>query len=393
MEKNIIKICEQKIRGDLNLSWEDLAEKFNFKNGEMLRQQFKAYRKRIGTLPSKTEHITKELELKLSELDKKTMEMEKEKIKLQRTKLDIKRWLRNQAKFDLMVEHIENAIVNLEPINVPKLNIRPSGKKTAIIGLADIHYGKRILIRGLYDEIINRYDADIFEDRMWELYHEIVRISNKEELDEVHIVNLADAVDGLLHIKQLQEAEFGVIDSVMKLSEFLAIWLNELSKHVFVNYHSTLGNHPEVRPLNTKAGELDKENMERIIHEFIRLRLSNNQNINIHACDKVSFMNIFGLNILSVHGQLEKGNLENSLKDYMIMYKTPIDILLSGHLHSNKSQNIGIDVEVIQFNSICGADDYGFKIHKTSNAGTRMLILEEGKGKTIDYNISLQHIY
>ena len=392
MEKHVVRICEQKIKGDISLSWEELAQELNFRNGEILRQNFKAYRKKIGTLPSRCEHITKEAELKINELDKKIMEEKKERIKLQREKLDIQRWLRNQSKFELIGERIDNLINYLEPIFIPDIIIREESHKSGIVGLADMHYGKKVLIKGLDGRIINRYNSNIFEERMWYLLEEILRIIKKEELNEINIVNLADAIDGIIHIGQLQNAEFGAIDSIIKLSEFLSQWLTVLSNHVRVNYYSTLGNHPEIRPLGSKAGELDKENLERILHEFLSIRLKNNPNIDIKDCNKLSYMNILGCNVLSVHGQLEKGNLEQSIKDYMLMYKQDINLLLAGHLHSNHSKSIGINVDFVQFNSICGADDFGVKIHKISNAGTKLLIIEEGKGKTIDYNIDLQHI-
>jgi len=392
VEGIIVEICTKKVNREVDLSWEQIAEIYGYANGEVLRQKFKAYRKKNGTLPSMKDHRIEEVENKIEEVDKKTLEMRKEKIKLQREKLDIQRWLRNQAKFELLIERMENAIDGLEPLESPRYMWSDGQDKTAIVGLADIHYGKRILLKDLDGEVMNKYDSEIFERRMWELSSEIVRISRKESLKEVHIVNLADTIDGLIHIGQLQNAEFGVIDSIIKFSNFMATWLNTLSQDVKINYHATLGNHPEIRPLHTKAGELDKENLEKIIHEFLRIRLENNKNVKISECNKMSFMNIFGLNILSVHGQLEKGNLEQSIKDYMIMYKKPINLLLAGHLHTNHSKSVGSGMDFVQFSSICGMDDFSIKIHKASGAGTKMLILEKGRGKTIDYNIDLQHI-
>jgi hypothetical protein len=47
------------------------------------------------------------------------------------------------------------------------------------------------------------------------------------------------------------------------------------------------------------------------------------------------------------------------------------------------------NVEYIQTDSIIGIDDYSLKLKKTSNAGAKVMILEENKGRTVTYNIKL----
>ena len=46
------------------------------------------------------------------------------------------------------------------------------------------------------------------------------------------------------------------------------------------------------------------------------------------------------------------------------------------------------DIEYIQCPSIIGIDDYSLKL-KTSNAGAKVMVIEEGKGRTITHNIKL----
>ncbi|MNO08903.1 hypothetical protein D3C81_2317920 [compost metagenome] len=49
----------------------------------------------------------------------------------------------------------------------------------------------------------------------------------------------------------------------------------------------------------------------------------------------------------------------------------------------------GKDIEFIQLQSIIGIDDYSLKIKKTANPGAKAMIIEEGKGRTVTYNIKL----
>jgi len=52
MDSNLIDICYKKYNKEVNLSWDELAKKYNYKNGELLRCAFKKYRKSIGDLKS-----------------------------------------------------------------------------------------------------------------------------------------------------------------------------------------------------------------------------------------------------------------------------------------------------------------------------------------------------
>jgi len=391
MEKFAIDLCTKKQNKQINKTWEDLALELGYPNGEELRQHFKRWRKANGLLPSQENMISKQTQEKIDELDKKMFEFQKEKMKLQQENLERRRWVRGVAKIELIAERLENAVKTLKPLSIPKKIKARKHSKSGILGLADMHFGKTILVRGLEDEIINRYNSEIFEARMWKILYDTIDVIKRDELGELHVFNLGDAIDGLIHINQLLNAEFGVIDSIVKLSEFLSIWLHELSKNVKVVYHSTLGNHPEIRSLKTKAGELDKENLERLIHEFIDVRLKGNPNIDVKSCKRLNYTDVDGVKVLGVHGQWEKGKLEDSLKNYLLMYKKPIDLLISGHLHSNIAKNVGINANCVQFGSICGPDDFSVKIQKTSNASSKILIIEDG-WVSIEYNLNLQKI-
>jgi hypothetical protein len=63
--------------------------------------------------------------------------------------------------------------------------------------------------------------------------------------------------------------------------------------------------------------------------------------------------------------------------------------LIGGHKHHQNSSNIGIESDVIGVPSVIGVDDYSLSLHKTSDPGATLFVLEEGKGKTMEYNIKL----
>ena len=331
----------------------------------------------------------------LDEITLKTLELKKERQKNQTINAQINKNLRLVARNEMTQDLIMSAIQGLEPLTIPNPLEKVEGYKEGILPISDVHFGKKCVIKGLKGEILNEYNEKVFERRMYNLLNESVSIIKKEELNTVHIMLTGDLIDGVLRMTQLQKLQYGIIDSTMKVAEYLANWLNELSRFAKVEVHHCLGNHSQIRPLGSKNGDFEEENMETIIVWFIKNRLENNPNVIIHGSEgDFIFFNCNGLNIMASHG--EERNLEQAIKDYMFLYGESIDMFIGGHLHTTENKSIGIshkglsDVEYCRVKSICSIDDFSTKLRKSSSAGTSFFIIEEGKGKTITYDINLQ---
>lgn len=331
----------------------------------------------------------------LDQITMQKLELEKERKKNQTINLEINKNLRRIARNELTQDAIIDAINKLEPLNLPIINVRKENYKEAILPISDIHFGKKCEIKGLKGEVINRYDEEVFENRMNELLSETLSICEKESITKVNILLTGDLIDGVLRMTQLQKLQYGIIESTMKVAEFLSNWLNELSKYVNINLYHCLGNHSQIRPLGSKNGDFAEENMETIIMWFIKNRLSENHNIEIieNESDFI-FFNCNGINIMASHG--EERNLEQAIKDYMLLYGESIDMFIGGHLHTTENKSIGIshkglsDVEFCRVKSICSIDEFSTKLRRSSSAGTSLFVIEQGKGKTITYDINLQ---
>lgn len=331
----------------------------------------------------------------LDQITMQKLELEKERKKNQTINLEINKNLRRIARNELTQDAIIEAINKLEPLNLPNINVRKENYKEAILPISDIHFGKKCVIKGLKGEVINRYDEEVFENRMNELLSESVSICEKESITKVNILLTGDLIDGVLRMTQLQKLQYGIIESTMKVAEFLSNWLNELSKYVDINLYHCLGNHSQIRPLGSKNGDFAEENMETIIMWFVKNRLSENNNIEIieNESDFI-FFNCNGINVMASHG--EERNLEQAIKDYMLLYGESIDMFIGGHLHTTENKSIGIshkglsDVEFCRVKSICSIDEFSTKLRKSSSAGTSLFVIEQGKGKTITYDINLQ---
>ena len=329
----------------------------------------------------------------LAKIEEKTKKLERERVRVQTEKVEYRKMLREDVRSEMFIDKVADRIEKFVEITPPDYKIeKVSGNRVMILNLADIHYGKSINIQDFFGNDLNLYDMDIFEERMWKLLEEVITISKKEELKYIYIINLSDSIDGMLRMSQLKSLRLGVIDSVIGFAEFMVTWINELSKYMIVDYYSVQGNHNEIRPLGSNSGDFPHENTERLINWYLEKSLENNPNAKINKCSSHQYLEIVGVKVLATHGQNEK-NLENSIKDYMLSYGIKIDILLTGHLHSTHTKTIGmngeLNVEYIQCPSICGIDDYSLKLKKSAKAGALLFILEEGKGRSITYDIKL----
>ena len=330
-----------------------------------------------------------------NKLHEKEVSALKERKKLQSEKVEYNAWIREQARLELFEEKVVDAIRNLPKIDVPEFKYDykelQSNVRDGMLIFADAHYGTEFEVKDFNGKVINKYSPEVFEKRMWDMMEKAVGNVKKESLKHLHIIDLGDSIDGLLRFSQLRSLRMGVLDSIIAYATFMRDWLNELSKHVSIDYYSSMGNHSDLRLLSSKKGDFPHENVERIAEWFLRETLSENKNINIHqnVNDGYNYFNVVGYDVLTCHGQNEK-NLENSLKDYAHMYGLNIDYLLTGHLHSKLEKTVGFGKEIIQAPSICGIDPFAQSIKKGCDAGAKMMILEKSEGSVVEYNIKLK---
>lgn len=315
-------------------------------------------------------------------------ELQKERYKIQTEKLELNRWLRENARDELIVEHICQAVEKLEPLVIPDPIYTELLDREGVLLFGDEHYGTEFEIRGLHNEIINSYSPEIFESRMWNLLDQIVSIVRKEGFSQIHVFSMGDFEDGLLRVKQLMQLRYGVVEGTVRYADFISNWLNELSKYVEVEFQTTNGNHTELRMLGQPKGTFTKENMSLVVESIIATRLANNPNFTFTKNPTgYIYADILGYKLLGIHGEVK--SMEQAIKDFSQMYRVQLDFLIAGHKHHSRSETVGINQEVINVPSIIGVDDYSLSIHKTSNAGATFLVFEKEKGKVIEYAIKL----
>ena len=398
-DQYIWKVGQAKDAGLIDSTWEELTPRLNAELGieETEWRGSSAFRKAYRWMQRAYDNVFRQngfVGTQGDELDIKKRELEKEKIKLRTEKLEYNRWLREEARDELICEKIVEAIKELPPLDVPKIlpahiEGRVYNDREGCLIFADTHYGVDLKVTGLFGEVINEYSPEIFERRMWDLLTQVIDICEKEGFTSLNVYDLGDEVDGILRVSQLWKLRYGVIESTVRYGRFITEWLNELSKHVHIKYQMVKdSNHCQLRLLNQPKGTFKDENMAYIIADKIMDRLDGNPNFEfVQNPTGYVFDNILGYNVLGIHG--EGKGLESAIKDLSKTYRVDIDFLVGGHKHHQNSSNIGIQSDVISVPSVIGVDDYSLSLHKTSDPGATLFVLESVKGKTMEYNIKL----
>ena len=392
----IWRMCDYKDKGLLDLNWEQVGELINkelFGSDEELYRTSSAYRKPYQYAKDFYDDVFKKrMYLDDNEAIKKMNDLkrdiQKERIKLNTTRVEYNKWLRENARDELIIEEICKSISNLSPLEKPTYIQNKYSTKEYCLVFGDEHYGTEFELTDLLGNIINSYSPEIFEKRMWDLFYQVIDIIKKEDINTLNVYSMGDFSDGCLRVSQLMKLRYGVIDGTIKYANFISNWLNELTKYVRIRFQMTDGNHTELRMLGQPKGTFVEDNMGKIVKEFIKIRLEDNNNFTfIENPTGYIYDNLAGNVILGIHG--ETRSLEKTLKDLSAIYNTQIKYLFAGHLHHSKLEEIGVNSEVINIPSIIGIDPYALSLNKTSNASAKLFIFEEGKGRTCEYTFKL----
>lgn len=375
------------------LTWPEIAQEFNnvYREDETCYFDASAYRKKYRNYLDAYEQLFSKEQFTTEQeneyVDQKR-ELQKLKVQIQTEKLEYNKWLREEARDELICEKICNEIKRQNSLVAPEPLVIDKASRSAVLAFGDEHYAAEFTIYGLYGEIINSYSPEIFEQRMWDLFYQVVNIIQKEELTTLYVFALGDFTDGILRCSQLMKLRYGVVEGTVKYANFIANWLNELTKYVNVKYQMVYGNHSELRMLGQPKGTFKEENTGMFVREMIKTYLDKNPNFEMIVNPTgLIFDNIEGLNVLGIHGEVR--NMENAIKDFSNTYNTNIQILLGGHMHHYKAETVGINKDVINVPSIIGIDDYSMSLNKTSNPGAVLFCIEENKGVTLEYKIKL----
>ena len=266
-------------------------------------------------------------------------------------------------------------------------------KRTLVLCVADCHFGAEWIVHGLRGEILNRYNPEVFAERMDDLLLQVRDIIDREGIFDVQLLLCGDSLDGMLRPSQLMKLRWGVIESCMRFSEHMAQWIAALSQYATVSVCGVDGNHTETRSLNSKRGDFPGENLEKVIFWFLAERLKDVPGVLVDSVtEQQKHLTVQGFSILLTHGTDIK-SLENAAKQTMLLYGESIDYLICGHKHREQEYVSGYtdqgNAVVIRVPSLCGMDEYAQRLGYGGRPGALAMVLEAGYGRRCIYPISL----
>lgn len=373
-------------------TWKEYANIINetWRDDESEYRDESAYRKPLASAKAYYEDVfSKMISNEYSdELMQIKRDLEKERKKLQTEKLEYNRWLREDAREELIYEQITDKLSELTPIGVPPVrNVLPSNRG-AVLCLADAHFNTEYTIKGLFGEVLNSYSPEIFYQRMWYLRDKVREICEREGITTLHIFGLGDDNDGLLRLTDnLFKLRWGVIDSTLIYADFMAHWLAEISKFVNVELQMVEdSNHNQLRLCSAPKNAFKGENLSKVIIHIIKTRLENNPNVTIvQNPTGYIYANVVGYNLMGIHGEVK--SLKTAVDNLSRLYGLRVDYLIGGHKHH--AEEYGFDCEGVSVGSIIGIDSYSTSLMRSSNASATMLIFEEGNGLITKHTIKL----
>lgn len=392
--RNQLELLKQK-KVNPNITWQDIAD-FRFENRGIL-ENVDTVRKGYILLKDYIdagwvhEPSNKPLTVDLG-APSSTAAIQKERFKVQTEKIESNRWLRELARDEMIAENIINTILSLEPLKIPEYIPPVHHERTYLLAFGDAHYGIEFQLLDFCGNIINEYSPEIFENRMWDLFNQVVETIKKENITLLNIFELGDGLQGILRLNsQLMKLRYGIIDSSILYANFLAEWLNALSQHVRINFQMvTDSNHNQLRIVNAPKNAFPEENMSKSMLVLIKERLKNNPNISIiENPTGMNFSVLSSCTVLGIHGETKDKTMTKTIKDISQAYRIPIDYIIGAHCHHFVNEENGINSESLRIRSIIGVDPYGLSLNLTSNAGASMFIFETGKGKICELSYKL----
>lgn len=342
-------MCQDK---ELIGSWNDvrdiLNELLNLDFGESTyRKKFQAFQKMFKANESK--FVDTEI---LSEIDLKKIELQKERQKFFDQRNAFNKTIRERSRQEELNEIIQDVISNgyLPSLNYTPNNILPSDNDL-LVSLCDLHYGANV------DNAWNYYNSDVCRERLCQYIDEIISIQKTHNSENCIVWANGDEINGNIHLEIAITNKENVIEQITGVSEVIANFLAELSKHFKkVSYISIAGNHSRI---DTKDRALKDERLDDLIEWFLQARLQNFENIKIGDCQKIDttiyLANIRGLNYVGVHGDYDGS--DSKIQALQSFIRKPIYAVLLGHLHHNKLDTVQ-GIKTIMAGSFLGMDNF-----------------------------------
>lgn len=286
--------------------------------------------------------------------------------------------LRKEARTQFIIDAIGQCAERMPPIELDPKPVREDREgpdfREAVLVISDMHLGMTI------NSFCNVYNADIAAKRMNKLVSDVIVECMRFKVDTLHVLDLGDAIHGLIHNSARLSQEYDVAEQVMLAQELMAQALAKLASSIpHVTYRSCLDNHS--RMMANYRDSKDTENFGRLIEFYLRARLKGVDAITFPGDNIDPSLGMLtlanGETMMFAHGHLD--NPTQAIQEVAgIVSSMPdgpkrVSYFVLGHYHSEKLKSYQ-GCRVIVNGSFCGTDEYALSRRLLSAPSQTLLV-------------------
>lgn len=286
------------------------------------------------------------------DIDSKLIELRLERQKFYDMRMAFNKVVRERARQEELNEILVNAVRSgdLPSLEYEPCIIEPSDNDL-LCSLNDIHYGADV------HNAWNTYNPEVCRQMMCRYLDRIIEIGERHHSENCYVFANGDEISGSIHLTIQVSNKENVIEQVKGVSELIAEFLAELSKHFnTVTFVSVAGNHSR---LSTKENSPIDERLDDLVEWYLGARLQNFKNVVIGGCEKIDstmyLLDIRGKTYAGVHGDYEPG--QQQVTALQTFAKRPLYAILSGHKHHNKVDVVQ-GIKTVMGGSFIAMDDF-----------------------------------
>lgn len=374
--------------------WGELAARLgvnpgnSHKSGEALRSWLKARLARKGELP-KTVTLLNGQVVKGGDVEsfaKVVAEQKRELYAAQTLARDAMNEYRDDirkgARAKLILEAVKECAERMPPI---VLDVKPAPAegdlnpfREAVLVISDMHIGMTI------NSFCNVYSAEIAAKRMEKLISDAIVECQRFKVHTLHVLDLGDAIHGLIHNSSRLSQEYDVAEQVMIAQELMSQALAKLAGSVpHVTYRSCLDNHS--RMMANYKDSKDTENFGRLIEFYLRARLRGVDAVEFPGDNIDPSLGMLtlanGETMMFAHGHLD--NPTQAIQEIAgVVSSMPngprkVTYFVVGHYHAEKLKSYQ-GCRVIVNGSFCGTDEYALS-RRLFSAPSQTLLIFNGQ--------------
>ena len=339
-----------------DLEWSDIVELLG------LNVHYDSLRKAANVTPYSGYNVMKYFKEKyakseassayMDELDEKLIEIRKERQRFFDQRNALSRIVRDTARKEENSDILERAIMNgaLPPLVYQKHETEPTAQDL-LVSLNDLHFGADI------DNYWNYYNSAVCRLLLQDYIRRIIEIAELHHAENCYIWANGDLISGNIHKSIAVSNRENVIEQVVGVSELIAEFMAELSRHFrCIYFASVAGNHSRIEEKDIASPH---ERLDDLVEWYLKARLQSFQNISFDGYRKIDdtmyLMTVRGKTYLGVHGDYDGS--ASKVQSLVAMAQENVYAILSGHLHHNRVDNVQ-GVKTVMAGSFLGMDDY-----------------------------------